>query len=255
MNKIRNILIIEDEKYASERLKILLNEIAPEFKIINVLSSIKESVDFFMQNKVDLIFMDINLSDGYSFDIFDQVEINAPVIFTTAYDEFALKAFKVNSVDYLLKPLKKDELAQAINKLQTLEENIWSGRYNALIQDLKSDEQPTLKNRFLISFGNKLKTIKTEDIAYFFAKDKAVYLGTFNGREYPVDDTLDALEKQVNKQFFFRVNRKFLIHIESISDISIISSYRVKLRLKPDNSEEILVSGSKTKSFKEWLEQ
>ncbi|MCD4833531.1 MAG: LytTR family DNA-binding domain-containing protein [Bacteroidales bacterium] len=255
MNKIRNILIIEDEKYAAERLKVLLNEIAPEFKIISVLSSIKESINFFKHSQVDLIFMDINLSDGYSFDIFDQVDINTPIIFTTAYDEFALKAFKVNSIDYLLKPLKKNELAQAINKLQTLEESIRTGKYHALIQDIKSDEQPTLKKRFLISFGNKLKTIKTKDIAYFFAKDKAVYLVTFNDRKYPMGDTLDALEKQVNNRFFFRINRKFLIHIESISDISIISSYRVKLKLKPESSEEILVSGSKTKSFREWLEQ
>ena len=255
MNNLRNILIIEDEKYAAERLKILLNEIAPEFRIINVLPSIKESIKFFKQNKVDLIFMDINLSDGYSFDIFDQVDINTPIIFTTAYDEFALQAFKVNSIDYLLKPLKKDELAQAINKLQVLEENIWIGKYKALIQDLKSEEQSTLKNRFLISFGNKLKTIKTENIAYFFAKDKAVYIVTNDNREYPLEDTLDALEKQVSKRLFFRINRKFLIHIESINDISIISSYRIKLKLKPDNKEKILVSGSKTKLFKQWLEQ
>ena len=216
MNKIRNILIIEDEQYAAERLKVLLNEIAPEFKIISVLSSIKESIDFFKHSQVDLIFMDINLSDGYSFDIFDQVDINTPIIFTTAYDEFALKAFKVNSVDYLLKPIEFERFLKAVNKINTSQN---------LNNDSKSLTQGTSNDWIILKSGSKSYKIKTQEILYIEGSGNYLTFHTIDKKLMILMSMNEALSI-LPETGFARTHKSFIV---ALNQIKIIENHQVQI--------------------------
>ncbi len=249
-----NILIVEDEEPAAQRLKKILLEIEPGAKILEVLESVRSTVKWLKSNPApDLILTDINLADGLSFEIFSQVEIDVPVIFVTAFDEYAIRAFKVNSVEYLLKPVKKEELASAIDKYKRLH----SGKtaipdLKMLIETLKEKQEP-FKKRFLIRFGEHIKTVDISQVAYFYTEEKINFLKTKDDRTYPVEYNLDKLESILDPERFFRINRQFIISIDSIVDMFSFSKSRVKINLNPPIQLDTIVSTERSPHFKEWL--
>ncbi len=248
-----NVLIIEDEIFAAEKLERMLMEINPEIKILAKLDAINKSVKWLMNNTADLIFLDIQLSDGLSFSIFERVTVNTPVIFTTAYDQFAIKAFQVNSISYLLKPIQKSELADSLKKYHSLK-SAFSIDFNMLLDNIQGRE-PDYKKRFLIQIGEKIRKIEVSEIAYIFVMDKGVYLRTFQGKSFSIDYTLDKLETMLNPSIFFRINRKYIVNMESIANMIAYSRGRVKLELKPNTDEELdtVVSIDRSSDFKNWL--
>ncbi|MFO7655658.1 MAG: LytTR family DNA-binding domain-containing protein [Bacteroidales bacterium] len=248
-----NVLIIEDEVFAAEKLEQMLLEINPAINVLAKLGSINESVKWLMNNKSDLIFLDIQLSDGISFSIFEQVTINTPIIFTTAYDQYAIKAFQLNSISYLLKPIRKSELEESLQKYHSLK-SAFSIDFEMLLANIQGREHE-YKKRFLIQIGEKIRKVEINDIAYFFMFEKAVYLRTFQGNSYPVDYTLDKLESLINTEKFFRINRKYIVCIDAITSMFAYSRSRVKLELKPnaDDEHDIIVSIDRSSDFKKWL--
>lgn len=248
------IVIFEDEKLASERLIQLLKSIKPEANVLTSMKSVEAAVMWLQNNDLpDLIISDIQLLDGVSFEIFDQVKIDCPVIFTTAYDEYAIKAFEVNSIDYLLKPIQKEKLAIALEKFEV--QHHPSPEFDlSKIQELIQGE-PEYKSRFLVKFGQRIKAIPVKKIAYFYSRDKLSYLVTFEGQKLPVDQTLEELDGLLNPKNYFRVNRKFIVHFDSVADIHPYFKGRVKLDLEPGIDEDIVVSSEKTPVFKKWLDQ
>lgn len=248
------VLIVEDERIAADRLERMLKEIEPTLDIQAKLDSVEESVRWLSKHSVDLIFLDIQLSDGISFEIFEQIDLKASIIFTTAYDEYALKAFKVNSVSYLLKPIRKEELAESIAKYYTLR-SLFQPDVAALLAYIKGGETH-YKQRFVIQIGNKIKQIELVEAAYFYALEKNVFLKTFRSKSYPMEYSLDALEKILDPKLFFRINRKMLINIHSIINMTTYSHSRIKLELtpQPDADSDIFVSIARVTDFKKWLE-
>ncbi|MFH0756726.1 MAG: LytTR family DNA-binding domain-containing protein [Bacteroidota bacterium] len=247
------VLIIEDEGFAADKLEHLLHEIDPAIKVLAKLGSIKESVQWFVQQSADLIFLDIQLSDGISFSIFDHVAVNTPVIFTTAYDQYAIKAFQLNSISYLLKPIRKSELAESLNKYRSLR-SAFSIDFDSLMAQLQG-LKPDFKKRFLIQIGEKIRKIEVSEIAYFYVLEKGIYIRTFQGKSYPVEYTLDKLEALVNPSVFFRINRKFLVNMDAITNMVAYSRGRVKLDLKPaaEDNQDTIVSIDRSTDFKKWL--
>lgn len=251
-----NAIIIEDEPLSARRLKNLLTDINPLIKVENILDSIETSVRWLIKYPhPSLIFMDIQLSDGLCFEIFKRVVIRTPVIFTTAYDEYALDAFKVNSIDYLLKPIDKDELKRSLQKFEEMR-NQYRGVPDVLIDKLLSalEGDPRLyKSRFLLKSGQSMVTVFDKDIAYFVSDRKLTFLVTYDGKKHPMDETLEELERQVNPREFFRVNRQFLASIESIVSVHKYFNGKLKLHIKPPTDLEVIVSREKMKTFKNWL--
>ncbi|MFB6342962.1 LytR/AlgR family response regulator transcription factor [Saccharicrinis sp. FJH62] len=247
------VLIIEDEQFAAEKLEQMVLEINPSISVAAKTGSIKESVKWLMNNSVDLIFLDIQLSDGISFSIFEQVMINTPVIFTTAYDQYAIKAFQLNSIAYLLKPIRRIELEESLQKYQTLK-SAFAIDFETLLANIQGRE-PEYKKRFLIQLGEKIRKVEIGEIAYFFVLEKAVYMRTFQGKSYPVDYTLDKLESMINPEKFFRINRKYIVSIDSISNMVAYSRSRFKLELIPvaDDELDTIVSIDRSADFKKWL--
>lgn len=246
------ILIVEDEHFAAEKLKKMISDIDNNIIIADVITNVKDAVIFLKNNKVDLIFLDIQLEDGISFDIFDQIDISTPVIFTTAYDKFAIKAFELNSISYLLKPINKSKLKTALQKFHSLKNNDFD------IDKIKElFERKEYKQRFLINVGLKFKIINSENIAYFYAHDKAVYLITFNSDKYSIDYTLDYLEQVLSPDDFFRINRKFIINFNAIKNMFSLSRSRIKIELNPELSNDLdaIVSIDKSSEFKKRLNQ
>lgn len=248
------ILIVEDEELAANRLAGQLKKINPEFDILAITQSIKETVRWLSNHQPDLIFMDIQLSDGLCFSIFDRIQVSIPIIFTTAYDQYAIEAFKVNSIDYLLKPVKTADLERSLLKFQKLKSAFMVDIDQ--LMDAFSHESSSYKERFLIRLGDVYKKVDATDCAYFFAKDKAVYLVTFGGKKFPIDDSLDSLEHQLNPDLFFRINRSFFVNIHSIEEMTAWSRSRVKLELSPKTISEAdtLVSTSRSAEFKTWID-
>jgi DNA-binding LytR/AlgR family response regulator len=248
-----NVLIVEDEKIAADKLENMLTDCDPEIHITAKLGSVKSAVKWLTANTPDVIFLDIQLSDGLSFSIFDYVTVQTPIIFTTAYDQYAIKAFEVNSIAYLLKPIRKEQLEEALKKLQSLQ-SAFAIDFDSLLKQLQGKESP-YKKRFLIQIGEKIRKVETDDAAYFFVMDKNVFIKTFGGSTYPIDYSLDKLESVLNPQKFFRINRKFIVNIEAITDMTAYSRSRVKVALKPkpDNPDETIVSVERSAGFKEWL--
>ncbi len=248
------IVIIEDEAHAAEKLKRLIEEIEPGSRFVDVIPTVKGAVRFFRREEVDLIFLDIQLLDGQSFEIFEQVEIHTPVIFTTAYNQYAIEAFKLNSVDYLLKPVRKEDLKFSLKKYHQMQ--LGSSEKLKEILEHVHNEQTAYKTRFLIQFGQKMKMVHVSDIAYFFARDKAVYIRTFNGKDYPSDHTLDSLSRLVDPALFRQVNRKIMVNIHSIENMFMLSRSRVKLQMQPpfENASDAIVSIERSKGFREWIE-
>jgi len=250
-----NALIIEDEEPSATRLKKLLKEIDPGIHVLDKIVSVKSSVSWFRQHEMpDLILLDIHLADGQSFEIFKQVNITAPVIFITAYDEFAIQAFKVNSIDYLLKPIKKEELEGGLKKFYTL----YSAKeksttdFNKLLETLK-EQKPEYKKRFIIRYGDHIKTVNIEEVAYFYTQEKINFLRTHDNKTYPLDFNLDKLETILDPGVFFRINRQFIIGIHAIDQMFAFSKSRVKVKLKPSTDEDTIVSTERSSAFKEWL--
>ncbi|WP_420384691.1 LytR/AlgR family response regulator transcription factor [Roseivirga sp.] len=251
------VVVFEDEKLASERLVELIQEIRPEAEVVAALKSVEAALLWLKSNEEpDLLVSDIQLLDGSSFEIFDQHPIKCPVIFTTAYDEYAIKAFDVNSVDYLLKPIQKQKLANAIDKYDERKSDSSSSALDIdKIREAIQGSNVQYKSRFLVKFGQRIKAIPVEQIAYFFSQDKLTYLMTFDGKKLPLDQTLEELEGILDPKNYFRVNRKFIVHFDSVSDIHPYFKGRVKLDLQPDANDEIVISSDKTPLFKQWLDQ
>lgn len=243
-------VIVEDEKPAARRLQRMLNKEGLEVEIM--LHSVTEGVEWFSKNEApDLIFLDIQLSDGLSFEIFEQVEVKSAVIFTTAYDEYALKAFKLNSIDYLLKPIDEEELHVAIQKFKKLKKN--SVDFDVQhIKELLTGK--TYKTRYTVNVGQHLKIMETDEISCFYTENKATYLQNAEGRNYVMDTTLDTLEKELNTDHFFRINRQAIIQLKAIEDIIAYSNSRLKINLKNFKTFELIVARKRVKDFKNWLE-
>lgn len=258
---IKKILIIEDETAAAVNLTAILRKIAPDFKVLATLESIEESVDYLkdgQQERPDLIFMDIHLADGESFRIFDKVEVDIPIIFTTAYDEYALRAFKVNSIDYLLKPIKEEELKQAIAKLSRLtqsENTSYTERINTMIADNKADKQDKQERAkvFLVHFKDRIIPLNIDDVAYFYTSNEKVTATTFRGEKYLIDRTLEMLQSQLPEDSFFRANRQFIISRKAVKDIAIWFGSRLSLNLVVEIPEKIIISKARVAEFKQWL--
>ncbi|MBK6640412.1 MAG: response regulator transcription factor [Bacteroidia bacterium] len=246
-------LIIEDEDPAATRLEKLIAAAAPDFILQNHIVSIRTAVKWLQENEhPDLIFMDIQLADGISFEIFNQIPVKCPVIFTTAFDQYAIQAFKVNSIDYLLKPVKNDELEAAIAKFRKSKTSTDSPiPYEKLLGLLKG--KPELHKRLLIRFGETIKAVEVSDVAYFYTENKINYLCTFDKKTYPLDFNLDQLESMIDPEHFFRINRQFIVHIKAINKMVSYSKSRVKLELVPPTEIETIVSTERSPNFKNWL--
>jgi DNA-binding LytR/AlgR family response regulator len=247
-------VIVEDEMLAVRNLQAILERLEKNIQVVAVLESIAETVEWFsFSREPDVVFMDIHLADGSAFEIFNRIKIKCPVVFTTAYDEYALKAFKVNSVDYLLKPLDSDDVRQALEKLEVLTSQ---GNYNsavsALMESLK--KTPTYKSHFLVSAkGDKLIPVKAEEIAFFFIETGIVKAVTFEEKAYRFDYTLDELSNLLNPVIFFRANRQYIISRMAIKDIDLWFNSRLSVNLKISAPEKILISKARIPEFKFWF--
>ncbi|MCX2720278.1 LytR/AlgR family response regulator transcription factor [Lentiprolixibacter aurantiacus] len=249
------VIIIEDEKPAARRLARLLSELGVE--VSTLLHSVEESIEWFQNNShPDLIFLDIQLSDGLSFEIFDAVSVESAIIFTTAYDEYALQAFKLNSIDYLLKPIDDEELAAAMKQYQNL--NHREQTVNLDFEDIRklltNPLEREYKKRFTAKVGQHIKILNAEDIECFYSENKGTYAFTSDGRNYLLDTTLENLEEELAPESFFRVSRKFYVNIRHIHDIVAYTNSRLKVKLNRFNEQEIIVSRERVRDFKLWLE-
>jgi DNA-binding LytR/AlgR family response regulator len=250
-----NAIIIEDEKLSAEHLCTLLKRIDSEINIIAQFDTVKKSVEAFQKGiKADILFVDIHLADGISFDIFSKVTIDIPVIFTTAFDEYAIKAFKLNSIDYLLKPIGIQELNDAVTKFKKMN----GSRLMLTIEnvtDVYKSLNKQYKNRFMVKMGDCIISIKTDEVIHFIAEDGISLLVTQAGKRYPVDYTLDQLETLVDPKLFFRINRKVLIHINAVQKISSYFNSRLKINSSLLDEEATIVSRERVNDFKFWLDK
>ncbi len=249
------ILILEDEEPAANRLLKMIKEAEPEIELLDSIVSVSSAINWFRKHEEpDLVFSDIQLADGSSFEIFKEIKLKCPVIFITAYDQYAIDAFKLNSIDYLLKPIKKEELVAAINKFKTLR----SGAANLPMDITKllkayTTQANAHKSRFIVRYGEHIKTIQVEEIAYFNTEDKVNFLTTFDGRRYVIDFNLDSLESMLEPRLFFRINRQFIVCINAITEMFTYTKSRVLIKLKPACKHETIVSTERAADFKVWL--
>ncbi|HCX20525.1 MAG: DNA-binding response regulator [Flammeovirgaceae bacterium] len=243
-------LILEDEKIASNRLKEMIANLRPDYHCVLSLDSVESAVISLPALKLDLVFMDIQLADGNSFDIFDQIKFDVPIIYTTAYDEYALKAFKSNSVDYLLKPIDPVELAGAIAKFEK-----HSVKDDKEVTQLMQSLRPEGKERFVVKVGDHLKSVLTKDIQLIYSQDKGTYLFTNDGKRFLVDYTMDKVEDMLSKMEFFRISRKFLIQIDYIKDIVAYTNSRLEIKVEGFTDEQVIVARERVADFKEWLDR
>ena len=252
------IVIVEDEAPAMQKLESLLTRYDPDIEITGRLDSVKSAVDWFKHapDQPDLVFMDIRLTDGLGFEIFRYVSINAPVIFTTAYNEYALEAFKVNSIDYLLKPFSYDDLYKSMQKLNTLRENLALPEQRIRMEELNElvgSLQKNYKTRFMVKIGEHIRSVKTEDIRLFFADGRVVYILTGSGRQYIIDHKLEDLQEVLNPELFFRLNRTYIVHIDAIRDVIVYSNSRLKVVLVQEFDNDLIVSRERVGMFKRWF--
>jgi two-component system response regulator LytT len=249
------ILIIEDETLAAEKIKDTLLAIDPSFQISAIVKSVESATDWLMNNKhPDLILSDIQLLDGLSFEIFHKVKVEVPVIFTTAYDQYAIRAFEVNSIDYLLKPVQQEKLEASLQKLKSRKGNAPNIAYDEVLKLLRPN-QAEYKSRFMVRIGQRIQAIPVEKIAYFFSESKLTYIVTDENRRYPFDLPLDEIDVQLNPKTFFKINRQYIISFSSIAEIHPYFKGRIKLKLTPDQPDEIIVSSERSPEFKKWLDQ
>lgn len=248
-----NVVIIEDELTAAENLKYLLNEIDAAITIVNVIDTVSEAIQYFNNKpKVELAFFDIHLADGISFDIFEKASVDIPVIFTTAYDEYAIKAFKVNSIDYLLKPIDKSELKQAILKYKALPKLPLTNQFEELLLSLKATKR-TFKKTFLVQQRDTLIPIDIEDIAYFTIDASIVKAITKENKSFIIDKKLEDIETEVDPDYFFRANRQFIVQRNVIENLQLYFNGKLILNITPKSTEQIVVSKVKAPQLKKWL--
>lgn len=249
-----NIIIIEDEKPAARLLQRKVEKLG--LQVNTLLHSVEESVHWFNTNThPDLIFLDIQLSDGLSFEIFETIAIKSAVIFTTAYDEYALRAFKLNSIDYLLKPIDEDDLETAVNKFKArnISASNLSLDFEMIKKMLVNPMDRSYKKRFTIKMGQQLKMINIEDVECFYSENKGTYLHTFDNRDYLLDNTLEQLETELDPKDFYRISRKFILQMKGIKEIQIHSNSRLKVILPTYKDDEVVVARERVSDFKEWL--
>lgn len=252
------VLIIEDEAPAFRRLQKILEESDPQVEIVEVIDSVEEAIKWFRNHEApNLIFMDIQLNDGISFEIFEQVKVSAPVIFTTAFDEYMLKAFKVNSIDYLLKPIRPEDLAQSLAKYREMKMSFGSRDtldISQLVKEIRLDDRK-FKSRFLAKQGDKLISIETEDVAYFQSRHGVVHLATQHDKKYLLDLSLDEVFQELDPEKFYRANRQFIVRFKAIAMVHRYHKGKLLVEMDPKTDEEIIVSAEKATSFKAWLDQ
>lgn len=248
------VLIIEDESLAAEKLQKLITRIDTSIEVLGVIESVEQAVNWFSSNPTpDLVFMDIQLDDGISFEIFESIEVNAPIIFTTAYDQYAIKAFKVNSVDYLLKPIDKEALSSALKKYEkthpvdALENDKINLLYNQLVK--------TYKTRFFVKIGTHYHSIPVNEIECVFVQERGVFIKTNDGKRFAIDYSLDKVSDFLDPTLFFRINRNYLVHIDSIEDILSYSTNRLRLKLKNTDNMDLIVSRERVNEFKLWMDR
>jgi two-component system, LytTR family, response regulator LytT len=248
------ILMLEDEEPAAKRLQKLIKETEPDAEILAVLDSISKAKNWLQQNpSPDLMLVDIHLADGISLELFRQTEVQCPLIFTTAYDEYALQAFKLNSIDYLLKPVKKEELHNAVEKFKRQKAKEHPPvDVNKLLESMQPPAQQ-FRDRFVIRYGEHIKTIETKDASYFYTESRANFLVTAEGKRYVIDFNLDQLERMLNPRHFFRINRQFIVSLQAIDEMTAWTKARVLIKLKPANKQETIVSTERSPEFKKWL--
>ncbi len=247
-----NVIIIEDESPAAEKLHKALVKWDKDIQIIAILKSINETVSWLKGNAMpDLVFMDIELSDGLSFKIFEEVTVTCPIIFTTAYDDYWQEAFEHSSIDYLLKPIRQEKLEMAMAKYQSLKKHFAQNLHQLLLPG----QGRGIKKRFLVKRGIDYISIRVEDIAYFYATHKVVCLVDTKGNRFILDQSLSELEKEVDAASFYRVNRKYLVHINAIRKMKIYPKSKLQLEIEPPTSENIIISQENVASFKDWMTQ
>lgn len=246
------VVIIEDETAAAQNLSAILHKVNPEVEIIDTIDTVVDSIDFFKsQPQLDLVFMDIHLADGSSFRIFDSVEVKTPIIFTTAYDQYAIEAFKVNSIDYLLKPINEESVRRAINKwlhLTASERNDYASRITQVAQ-----EQRVAQQVFLVHFRDKIIPLQSKDIAFFHTFEERVSAYCYNGEKYHVELTLEALQAKLSSEDFFRANRQFIVARKAVENISVWFGSRLEANLSIETPERIVIPKAKVRDFKNWL--
>ena len=246
------VLIIEDETAAAQNLQTILRSVVTDVQVLDVVDTVEDSIEWFRSNDMpDIVFMDIQLSDGESFKIFDSVNITCPVIFATAYDQYALKAFKVNSIDYLLKPINEAEVLRAVEKWRMLtgaDRNSYSARVESV-----ATEQRQMRQTFLVRFRDKIIPLHHHSIAFCYTAEERVYAYGYNAERYPMEYTLEALQGMLSSQMFYRANRQFIIAREAVSDISVWFGSRLAVGLKVETPEKIIVSKARVPDFKQWL--
>lgn len=251
---MKRVIIVEDETAAVVNLRSMLAAIEPEAEVVAVLESVEEAVEYFSKDAVaDVVFMDIHLADGDSFRIFQSVDIDIPIIFTTAYDEYALEAFKVNSIDYLLKPFKEEELRRAIDKLcrlTKLERDEQRTKRNRMAEEVQTHEVQTM----LLRYKDKIIPVGVDEMAFFYTSSERVTLTTLTGQTYAVDKTLEALGQQLSPHMFFRANRQFIISRAAVKDIVVWFGSRLSLNLVVETPEKIIISKARVPEFKQWLQ-
>jgi two-component system, LytTR family, response regulator len=253
-----NVIIVEDEIPAAEKLERYLQKYSSEINVLARLRTVRDTVDWLRDNqeKLDLIFLDIQLSDGLSFQIFQHVPVRKPVIFTTAYNEFALDAFKVNSIDYLLKPITFTDLTASLNKLSTLRDEfiLKNEGLMRVNEALSSNNLRSYKSRFMVKLGEHIRSIPSDQASVFYADGRDVYLVTNQGKKFIIDYTLESLEGILDPALFFRLNRTFIININAIKDVVVFTNSRLKVILQNDIGREIIVSREKVNEFKQWFD-
>ena len=249
-----NIIIIEDEKPAARLLQRKIEKLG--LQVNTMLHSVEEAINWFQKNQhPDLIFLDIQLSDGLSFEIFEQIDIESAVIFTTAYDEYALRAFKLNSIDYLLKPIDEDDLEKAISKFKNhYQKNAVSNLdFEAIKRMLVNPVEKEYKKRFSVKIGQQLKVISIDEIECFYSENKGTYIHTLENRDYLIDSTLEVLEAEINPKDFYRISRKFIVPLQSIKEIQVYSNSRLKIILPTYKDDEVIVARERVSDFKDWI--
>jgi two-component system response regulator LytT len=247
------VLIVEDEPLSVDRLVTQLNQIDSSIEVIGITESIFQTVTWLQEHSPELIFLDIELADGQSFEIFKAVDVKIPVIFTTSYDEYALQAFRLNSIDYLLKPISRADLTRAIEKYKNFYKPEQPMDIEKLIKSFRKAEPEEFRQRFLVKSGQRYQSIETSDIAYFYLEDRVTFLVTKEKAKYTIDYTLEELESLLSPALFNRVTRSFIIHVRSIADIQVYFKGKLKLQLTPPTDKEVIISREYAAAFKQWL--
>ncbi len=252
------VVIIEDEHLIAQRIRDLLHKIDPGITVLSSIDTVKRACEWFSQNeKPDLVFMDIQLADGLSFDIFDLVKIESPVIFITAYQEYAIRAFKVNSVDYLLKPVSEEDLRMALGKYKRYFNHLDRVPEigTDLIRSIREMISKPYKSRFMIKVGDHIKSVDVEEILYFYSQQKGTFMHTADKRNYAIDYTLDKLGELLNPDIFTRINRQYIASHKAITELISLSGSKLKVRLLHSDDDQVYISRDRLSTFKEWLDQ